>query len=484
MIGVTNEDGYVAEDARYLRLTLGLVLVTDLWCSFYASTEARGLYHDGVFYVFRVVQLEWFSLTGTARTTVQILRQIPIVVLTRFTSLRPFQLGQVFTFTLLILPTVLCALCWFIAPRNRKAWILFPVAYLLIGFAATAMHAIGEASIAASYFWILLFLLLFRTRSIGSQVLFWLLSILAFRLHEGAFLLTCVLLWGCALRWRSAADRRERLFAGLAALLFVSIFAYQIRWMIYPEFPGDMDAIVQGLTYFHFIYFEDHFNLPLVTGTVALLALAIVFFIYFTRPPERAAIEVRAAVAIWVLFAFTAIAVAIMSERSFSPFAQLEARYQPVFVSAALGTAMILLLAFKVPDRIWMQPATIIILITLCLAQTTADIVATRRWNGFVADLQLWLGSRHGLIPWETIAHTGNKQRDIDWRLMAAEWTIPFTSIVFAPTNSIQSMIDLPVGMTYRPLDPEKPDRLPNLRGIDFTPYREALAAQKAGVRP
>src|SRR4051794_17918438 len=174
-----------ARYSRYLRLTFWLVLMTSIGSSIYASTYARGLYHDGVAYLIGVSKNLWFFYDVPARNAVQILREFPIVLLTKYTSMTLLERGQVFTFILLTLPTILCAICWFIAPRDRKAWILFPLAYLLIGFAPTSMNAIGEASIATSYFWILLFLLLFRTRSSGSQLLFLLLCIPGLQLHEG-----------------------------------------------------------------------------------------------------------------------------------------------------------------------------------------------------------------------------------------------------------------------------------------------------------
>jgi hypothetical protein len=392
----------------------------------------------------------------------------------------PFQRGQVFTFVLLMLPTILCALCWFIAPQNRKAWILFPLAYLLIGFAATSMHAIGEAAIAASYFWILLFLLVFRMRFIASRALFLLLCIPAFQLHEGAFPLMGVLLFVSGMRMRTAENPRERRFFGFSALLIAAIFVYQIRWIILPQFPTDREDILQGLVRFQFLYVDDHLNLPLVTGTVALVALAATTFVHATQPPGTAAIRARAIEFAWVLFALAAVAAAILIEKSFAPFAQLQARYHPVFVSAALGMVVVCLLELRLPDRLWMQPTTLVILITLCAAQTAADIAATRRWQAFAADLQSRLANTCGLIPWETTLQTGDRRADINWRLMAVEWTMPVTSIVFARTSSIKSIINQPAGMTYRPVDPEKPDQLPKLRGIDYTPYQRFFAAQKS----
>ena len=472
-----------ARDARSLPITFMIVITAGLVCSFYASIEARGLYHDGVYYVFKIAARERFFLIDPARNVVQILRQAPIVLLSEFTEMSVFQLGQVFTFILLALPTLLCALCWVIVPRGRKAWILFPLVYLLTAFAATSMHAIGEAAIAASYFWILLFLFLFRTRSIGSQGLFLLLSVPAFQLHEGAFPFTSVMLLACAMRARVVTNMRERRFVGVCALLFAAILAYQIRWIIYPRFPTDRAEILQGLMQFQFLYVDGRLNLPLVTGTVALLALAAVFFVHTTLPPGKAASAARAIALFFALFALAAIAAAILVDESFSPLAQLQARYQPVFTAAALGMAAVVLLGLRLPDRLWMQPATIFIVIALCAAQTTADLAATRRWHAFVVDLQSRLATGRGLISWEKMRHTGNERADTNWRLMAVEWVIPVTSIVYSPNGSVRSIIDLPAGTSFRPVDPEKPDRLPPIRGVDYTPYRRFFASQKAETR-
>jgi hypothetical protein len=467
-------------DARSLRLTFWLILAASLASSLYASLDARGLYSDGAAYLVNLFERQWFLLFDT-RTAVQILRQAPIVVLSRYTSATLFECGQVFTFVMLSLPTMLSALCWFIAPKIQRAWILFPLASLLIGFAATSIHAIGEAAIATSYYWILLFLLLFRTRSTISQTFFVLLCIPAFRLHEGTFPLTAVLLLASAMRTRSTTDQGGRTFAGLITLLLAAILTYQIRWVIYPQFPNDRDSILKGLTHFEFLYVDDHFNLPLVTGAVALLALSAVFFVYITQPVAKAARLAKITTAAWALFALTAMATAIFVEQSFSPFSHLQARYHPAIISAVLGTIMIFLLRFQLPNRYWIQPSTIFILISLCATQTVADVAATRRWNAYVADLQSRLVNGRGLIPWETTLHTANERADINWRLTQIGWVVPYDSIVYAPNGVVHAIISSPLGTTYRPLDPEQPDHLPRLRDINYGPYLGFLATQKSG---
>jgi hypothetical protein len=229
-------------DARLLPLVIWLVPTAKLASSLYASFDARGLYGDGASYLVSIYTDQWFELFDV-RTTVQILRQAPVVFLSRYTSASLFECGQVFTFVMLSMPTLLTCLCWFSLPRNRKAWILFPLTSLLTGFAANSMQAIGEAAIATSYYWILLFLLLFRTRSAISQALFLLFCVPAFRLHEGAFPFTAALLLATALRaYTPVILHRERLFVGASTLLLTAIFIYQLRWVVYPQFPDDREG--------------------------------------------------------------------------------------------------------------------------------------------------------------------------------------------------------------------------------------------------
>src|SRR5579859_2101403 len=143
-------------------LTVVFVLLIFIACAAYASIDARGVYADAAGLVVVIFESKWFLVSGP-RAAVEIMRQAPVVLLARYTSASLFQGAQLLTFVMLALSPLLCAACWWIAPRDKKGWTLFPLVYLLTGFAATSMHAVGEAAIATGYFWILLFFLLFRT---------------------------------------------------------------------------------------------------------------------------------------------------------------------------------------------------------------------------------------------------------------------------------------------------------------------------------
>src|SRR5262249_4847630 len=119
--------------------------------SLYAARYARGLYGDGAHYLLWIAEHNKFYLFAHARRTVDVLRQALPVAISRFTDLSPWQLVQAFTFWMLVVPVLLCALCWPILPHNRKAWIVFPIMNLLAGSAASRFAAISEGAIAASY---------------------------------------------------------------------------------------------------------------------------------------------------------------------------------------------------------------------------------------------------------------------------------------------------------------------------------------------
>ena len=452
-----------------LALALGLGVAQSL----FAAIPARGLFQDGVYYLYRIAVSGGFHLVDPARTLVQAARQAPVVLLTRLTDMSLFARGQVFTFVLLVLPILVCALCWPIAPRHRKGWIVFPLLHVTVGFAATSFNAIGEAALATSYWWLLFFLIVFRTRTIGSQLLFLVLCIPAFALHEGAFPLMAVLIVACGWRYTSAASAGERGFLVLGIVLVAAILLREMWWVIAPRVPFDRTLVLDGLASLAFVFTDGHLNLPVVTGLAGCLAIGGLVLAAL-RAPSRARtwqlIVMFAFCGVWLL-AWLALGM----EWSFSPGSQTLARYHPVFVSFGLALVMLALVAGEVPERIWFQPGICLIVAMLMLLHAGADLAATMRWRAYVADLQSRLSQGRGLVRWNDTLVTGDAQRDVNWRLMSIEWVIPLVSIAFARDGIVQTLIDARPEMTFRPVDPNKPDRMPAMRGIDFAPYQAAM---------
>ncbi len=455
-----------------------LVLVLALATALFASIHARGIFQDGVYYLYRMAEKQSFYLVDPARTTIQALRQAPIVLLTRYSEMSLFERGQAFTFVMLFLPALLCAACWWIAPAGRKGWVVFPLLHLTVGIGATSFNAVGETSIATSYWWCLMFLLLFRTRDPASRLAFLALCVLAFRLHEGAFPLMLVLLLSCLVRIRPSQGWQERSFLALAILLIVSIIFNELLWVIDPRFPAGRAMVLHGLANFEYLYHDGHLNLPLVTGLAGLVALAGTVLIHWVVPGSGASVQSRRLALGFCAFSAAAAAVSLLVEASFAPDSQVLARYHPVFVSFGLGLVMLACYVWQVPRRIWLQPAALLIVAALGVAQATADIAATLRWRSYTADLQSRLMATKGLIRWKDTLITGDPARDINWKLMSMEWVIPLVCIVFARDGQVTTMIDPRPEMTFRPVDPGRPEQLPVVRGIDFSPYQATFAGK------
>jgi hypothetical protein len=445
----------------------------------YAAFASRGLYADGVYFLVKVYELKDLYLVEGARRTVQAIQRAPTLALRQLTTMELADLGIYLSMSMLLAPILFCVVCWPILPSERKPWIIFPLLHVAIGVSASSFATVGEGAIAASYFWPLLFLLMFRTRLPGSQALFLLLCLPAFWLHEGAVILMPVLLIVCAIRFKEASGIRERVFLAACALLIASIIFYDISWIVWARRPDQRSAYLASVLSFSFVAIDGRVNLPVVNGALALAALSIIALLEFggraVAVPKRAWLVANSFACVAVL----SILCAWFWDATFAPVSQFLARNHAIFVSVPLGLAAIAAIYRPELQRVLARGPTLSVVLALCSAQLAWDVAATHRWRSYVADFQARLAMSAGLIPWEQTLHTSDLHKDRDWRLLTWQWTMPLMSIVLADSAHIRSMIGAPVGVHWQPFDPAKPNTLPKLHGIDYSLYVSALGASK-----
>jgi hypothetical protein len=465
------------------------VLVCCALTGCYAALNYRGLYADGAHYLLKIAQSENFYFAVSSRATVDILRQTPTVILRRLTDLSLPRLAQVFSASMLLLPVLMVALCWPILPANRKAWIFFPVLYLLVGASASSFGAIGEGAITAGYFWILLLLLLFRTANTRSKILFLLLCVPAFWLHETTVLLMPILIASCAVRAKELRGSKDLAFLALCAALFVAIIAYDTWWLIGSVNAENRSYYSASLLRLEFLTADHRINLPVVTGSIALLALAVAALWEFGAAQDRIKSQAWAITACFVCWAVVSVPLAWLADPTFEPFSQMQARNQSVFISVILGAVAVASDSRPTVARAWMRTSSLIIVAALCLAQSAFDIAATRRWNAYVAEVGQRLKISTGLVPWESVMGSLDARESRDWRLMSWSWTMPSMSIVLSPDGHVNSIILNPAdqkkwvtydptntnsrptlhgGAGWQPFDPSRLQSLPKLRGVAY----------------
>jgi hypothetical protein len=467
------------KDGRGVVITFAFLLATFLISAVCASIHVRGLYQDGAYYLLKIAERDWFYLVDPARTTVQTLRQLPVVLLSRFSDASLFERAQAFTFAMLVLPPTMVWICFALAPRGMKGWILLPALHLLLGLSTTSIEAVGEASIAAAYIWILIFLLIFRTRSITSQILFLLLTLPAFQLHEGIVLCAPILILICVLRAIESSQWRVRAFVGVATCLFVAGAIYELSWIVHPRLPGNMANAWQAVFGFQFLVFEGRWNLPVVSGALAIGTLASVFSIFIFRPAEVAQKEALRIALAFFAACLLLVLVAATTDRSFGPRAQAQARYNPIFVTLLLAGFLIGARRNGRAYGILTSGPILLIVLSLGSTQFLIDLIATQRWAVYVADFDARLRKSTGLIPWDETVRSSSSAAGDDWKMITIDWTLPIMCIILARDGRVAAIFDYPPWAEFRPLNPHNLDQLPSLRGVNYDAYRRALEQGK-----
>lgn len=449
-----------------------LVIATMLASGIWAGLSYRGLYQDGTYYLYRVLDADWFYLVDPARTTVQVIRQAPLVAMARFSDLSLLQLAQVFSLAMLLAPVLMTGLCWFIVPASKKVWTLFPAISLLVGFGTTTFEAVGEGAIAAAYFWILLFWFLFRAGNIFGQAVFLLFCIPAFRVHEALALLMPAVLLAAAMQWRHAATWGMRIFLALAIMASVVIIFHGLSWIILPRVPGDREGALRGLITLGFMYTSSRFNMPAVSALAAAAALCVTFFFY---PIVGALQRYAQAIAIGFLaFALLAAMAVLATTVMWSPIAQAQARYNPVMASVVL--ALVVVFAINRAGKFrWAQGPTLIIVSSLALTQMVADFAMTAHWRNYVRDFRERVRVAKGLAPWAVVANSGDQNSDDNLKMITPDWITPLLSIIFAQQGQVRAIFDYQPGTPFFPFDPKNLNALPRMRGADYEAYKQAL---------
>lgn len=458
--------GFSAE--RRVSAVVAIVLIAYLISAFAAAIYARGLYQDGAYYILKMAEGEWFYLKDPARMAVQALRQAPVVGLTRYTDLSLYQRAQAFTFVMLVLPPALVAVCWFIAPRGMKAWTLLPVLHLLIGLSTTSFEAVGEGAIAAAYIWVLIFLLVFRTRSVHSQFLFLLLALPTTRLHESVVLCAPILILICALRAAGSRNLREWIFLAASTAIFAWAAIYEFGWIVSPRIPSDAQNALRAVFGFEFLVFEGRWNLPVIAGALAVGTIALLFV---ARPRRHSAIAFA-----FAMICAALIVAAIIVDETMAPRAQAQARYNPIFATVLLGFIFACALKRGLPRPIAVPAPMLVVVLALTAAQFGADAVATRYWSLYIRDFEARLSNFTGLVSWNIASYTGNPTRDHIWNVITIDWTLPIMGIILAPRGDVKALIDYPPGTLFQPLDPRNLNTLPSLRGVSYEDYRRAMS--------
>ena len=474
-IPASPEPAAVARFARRLSLLWFAIFAAALAVAIYAALERRALHADGANYLLRLLELERFDLAEPARRAAMVLLQAPTLLAIRLGWVDLAGAGLVFCLTLELLPLLLLALCYAALPAERKHFFYFPLLHYLAGTLTASASPIAEAIVAAAYFWLLFYIVLFRPLRGAGFAGAVVLALPALYLHEAmgglALALASAAVWRAGEAgpfWRRAA------FAGLA-LWFAAVAAVQAFNIVVPNSVANRGDLLAGLFGgWWLLGREGEINVPAWLGLFALLAVN-------TAGATRAPGGHEGQGARWIAAAFAVlaaagIALAALATTRVAPGQQFGARVNPALLSFLLAAGALGSLWRPARLRWWARPATLWVLAPLAGACLAWHAIEVRTWSRYLAIVRGVLAHERGLVaPGAIVARLDARDRII-FRNMSWHWTFPETSLVLAPGGKVSAIIAREHPVPWKTWDLADPDQVPKSRFFDSSPYRAALA--------
>ena len=471
-----NASSETSLDPAFL-LSCWIILAAAALVSIYAALEYRVLYADGAYYVQRILEEEGFAFIEPSRHYSQLLQKFPTVIAIWLGVDNIPALIICYGLTTFLLPLLLVSICYFVLPPSRKVFFVFPLLHYLAGTTSASFVGIVEGPVAAAYFWLLLYLLLFRLERKAAMVLT-LLALPAVFLHEAMVFLSPLL--AAVAGWRARQERHKSgviLFTVLA-MWFLIVAVVQAFFVIYPRDPGNRSNFIEDLIHLKWLFTASaQVNVPALAGLLALLVLTGVALAGRSVRGTNPAMIQWTLVAGFAMVSFSMVAVAIVSGRFLTPGMQFSARNYSAIISFPLALWAILSAQYpKVPiyPRINRQAISVISILTVTVLLW--HVVATHSWSVYLRDFRSILADNRGLVSWSEACESLPDSRRNNFKNMSWSWTNPSLSYLLSPQGRIKTIIANPDrGGAWVPFDPNNLQDLPRSRFFDSGPYRETI---------
>ena len=457
---------------KMFRPVVAAVLVSVFLVDLYAALEWRSLFADGVNFFLNVLENNGFFFIEPARRTVHVLQELPTVAALRMGVSSVGTLAFVYGFTLQMLPLALIAACYPLLPRHDKPLFIFPLANFLLGSMPAAYVPIVGGPVAAGYFWLLLFLVLFgRRRGVVATCI--ILAVGAAALHETMVLLMPILAVAAMLRSRSETSTAPRKLFVALAVWFAAITIVPAWFIINPTVPEQRHDVLMTAFELFGIGGPNGINVPAVMAVAAVAAMILIV----CWPGRRGQIGWLTVLLVGAFCAILDILTLNDGEgsRLFLPVLQFAARNLAVMDAAPLAVLFLWVHRRPALREQWMQPPVAALVLVLALGQIGWQALGVVYWDRFVATFETILTANVGFVPWrQALASMTPRQRRGTDRLSWG-WTNGQVSIVLAPEGRVSTIIGVSDEDHWQPFDPIRPDQLPVAPQFNYARYLRAL---------
>ncbi len=464
--------------ARALSLGAAAILAAALAVHLCAALLLRGFYGDGA-YIFLLIVRHGGELVRSEapRAMTHIVQQLPTYLALKLGMRDLIGLAMLYSLTMELLPWLFVVACYFVLPKAQKSWFVFPLFTYLAGMLAAAFEPLAEAPAVTAYFWFLLFLIVFRARSLPGQLAVVAAALPALRSHEVMVFLAPILAGACVWRARDAGSRPGRILFAAMALWFALVAATQLWFTIFTDETANRASFIASTLALRFIAAPWGINVPTVLGLLAtLVALAVLGLRW--RFPSRAGRWIAAGLLCG--FAGIALGAVVMTTRRpyfFQPSLQFEARNYAAFLSVPLAGLFFAAMMRSRLRSFWTQTPLVAVLAILAAGQLGWHLAGLQYWASFLDKFGAVLAAHRGPVALAEAEAEG--LAPLSW-----PWTYPALSIDLAPDGKVAAMIVPPPDGSWQPFDPTDPAAVPRSRLFDTSVYRQVLLSEGPRLPP
>ena len=387
---------------------IGLVVASAV----HGTVALRGLYADGAYYFWAMLQNEGYFLFDPARGFAQFVTQIPAVVAIAAGVDDVGILAVLQSAGVAGAPTLLWAGALALLVGHRMFWpmvVVFAAVFLNSGFVAIGEYTVlyGLVAVAVA--------LLVRPRfGVASALALLVIAVLTLRTYEAAVYLAPLLAVLALVRWRQLRDepvatgRRVTLIASAGLFVFAAVLGGLA--IVFPRDPMNRQGAADLLA-------------PILSNRELVIvgAIATCYLV------ARLVLKGRALLASSIVLSVIALGLLLPSVWA-QPWMHYHAR-----TITGLAMLALLLLALVPPRRAPeadVSPAVWVLPVVLLLAQLVPFTVHTQGYRAWLATFEQELDARSGTVRFEDTALLA------DSSTYAWPWTNPFLSIVLRERDS------------------------------------------------
>ena len=242
---------------------------------------STGLNFCGVNYLGDMIFFNSFVFFEKSRTFFKFLTQVPAWSFIKFSPSNSLSaLTSIFSFGLIWMHIISFVGCWLILPKNKKAFIFFPLFAFLVGPLTALSHSISVSLSVFSYVWLTTFVIYYSNLSLARHRVFFLLVPFPLLLsHELMSYASLFLIFLCLLKRSSETEPVNKTIITSLILFFIVTFFIALYFIFFPASFGNRDGFLSSLLNLKFLYAGK----KIYPHIISALILVLIPFLQFVR---------------------------------------------------------------------------------------------------------------------------------------------------------------------------------------------------------